>query len=146
MRLHLISLIVLFGAICTSAAQDDFNLVDEIALCTGCHGEDGVPIEPDYPVIWGQEYFYLYTQLRDYAAGRRENEIMNDIAANYTREQAKLLAQHFAALEWPGIPAAVEDGSPAAGYGRRPLKGGRDRLRGDAGPCTGRHLAGGRQH
>ncbi|MFD0980425.1 c-type cytochrome [Tropicimonas aquimaris] len=93
-----------------SIAMDDFVLEDEVALCMSCHGEDGIPIEPEYPVIWGQEYFYIYTQLRDYGAGRRENDIMSPIAAEYDRDQAKLLAEHFAALPWPDIPVVYQEG------------------------------------
>ena len=96
-----------------AAAQDDFNLEAEIMTCAGCHGEEGVPVQPDYPIIWGQEYFYLYTQLRDYGAGRREHEIMTAIAANYSRDQAKLIAEYFAGLEWPGISAATAEGDIA---------------------------------
>ena len=33
------------------------------------------------PITWGQNYYYLYVQLKDYASGRRANEIMNPIAA-----------------------------------------------------------------
>lgn len=95
------------------AAAQDFDLEAEAELCDSCHGEDGVPIEPNYPVIWGQEYFYLYTQLRDYAAGRRSHEIMTDIAAVYSRDQAKALAQYFAEKPWPKIVAKTEDGDAA---------------------------------
>lgn len=91
-------------------AQDGFDLENEVRLCAGCHGENGVPVNPEYPVIWGQEYFYLFTQLRDYAAARRDNPIMTAIAAKYDRDQAKALAQHFAGLAWPGIQATARDG------------------------------------
>ena len=91
-------------------AQDAFDLEREIQLCTGCHGQQGVPVNPEYPILWGQEYFYLFTQLRDYAAGRRQNEIMTPIAAKYDRAQAKALAEHFAGLAWPNIQASAEDG------------------------------------
>lgn len=97
-----------------AAAQDPFDLEGAVALCAGCHGEDGVPIEGDYPVIWGQQYFYIYTQLRDYGAGRRQNEIMTPIAAEYDRDQAKLIAEHFAALQWPKIEAEMQEGDQAA--------------------------------
>ncbi|WP_366194055.1 c-type cytochrome [Meridianimarinicoccus marinus] len=90
--------------------MEDFVLEDEVALCSSCHGEDGIPIEPEYPIIWGQEYFYIYTQLRDYAAGRREHDLMTGIAAEYTRDQAKELAAYFAEKPWPAIPAQIEDG------------------------------------
>lgn len=88
---------------------------EAVAVCAGCHGEDGVPIDPEYPVIWGQEFFYLYTQLKDYAAGRRENEIMTPIASGFDREQMKAVAQHFADKEWPGVENVTpEDGDAVA--------------------------------
>lgn len=97
-----------------AVAQDNgFNLEDEVELCSSCHGEAGIPIESNYPIIWGQEYFYIFTQLRDYGAGRREHELMTDIAAEYSRDEAKIIAQHFADLEWPAIVAAAEEGDSA---------------------------------
>lgn len=111
MRLPFAALTLALAALpATAMAMEDFVLEDEVAVCMSCHGEDGVPVAQDYPVIWGQQYFYIYTQLRDYGAGRRDNEIMSPIAAKYDRDQAKLLAEHFAALTWPDIPAGMEDG------------------------------------
>lgn len=101
------------GLAALPAAAQDFVLEDEVALCAGCHGENGVPDDPAYPVIWGQQYFYIYTQLRDYGAGRRENDIMTGIAAQYDRDQAKAIAEYFAGLEWPAIAAAPEEGDQA---------------------------------
>jgi cytochrome c553 len=101
------ALLVSIGA---SAAQDDFNLEETVRFCASCHGEAGVPVNSEYPVLWGQEYYYLYLQLRDYAAGRRQNEIMTPIASRYSREQAKALAEHFAGLTWPEIQGSTEEG------------------------------------
>lgn len=95
-------------------AQDAFDLDGAVALCATCHGEDGMPIDPAYPIIWGQEYFYTYTQLRDYAAGRREHEIMTGIAAEYDRDQAKALATYFSEKPWPAIQSAMQEGDQAA--------------------------------
>lgn len=94
---------VLLAAGGPAAAQAAFDLEDTVAQCASCHGEDGVPIDPAYPVIWGQEFFYVYTQLKDYAAGRRENEIMTPMAAQFDRDQMKEIAQHFADKAWPAI-------------------------------------------
>lgn len=91
-------------------AQDDFDVEAEVEVCAACHGEDGIPVEPDQPIIWGQQYFYIYTQLRDYAAGRRANDIMSPIAEGFDRDQAKMIAEYFAAKEWPRIQATTEDG------------------------------------
>ncbi len=80
-----------------------------VALCTSCHGEDGRPIEPDIPIIWGQEYYYLYVQLKDYKSGLRANEVMSDIAAELSKDQMKALAQHFSEKPWPTIGYRAED-------------------------------------
>lgn len=109
MRLTFLAFSLALAAL-PAMAQDAFDLEEEVALCMGCHGEDGVPVDPEYPVIWGQQNFYIYTQLRDYAAGRRENEIMTPIAAEYSRDEAKLIAEHFAGLAWPEIPAETQEG------------------------------------
>lgn len=103
MRLVLPALLALTATV--AAAQDAFDVEGEAEICAGCHGEDGIPADPTYPVIWGQQYFYIYTQLRDYGAGRREHEIMTGIAAEYDRDQAKALAEYFAAKPWPDVPS-----------------------------------------
>lgn len=91
-------------------AKDGFVLEDEVAVCAGCHGEDGVPVDPEYPIIAGQQYFYIFTQLRDFAAERRLNDTMTPIAAEYDRDQAKAIAQYFADKTWPYVPATMQDG------------------------------------
>ena len=84
-------------------AQDAFNLEETVAICASCHGEDGIPIEADYPIIWGQQYYYLYVQLKDYKAGRRANDIMEPIAAEFEKEQMQALAKYFSEKPWPDI-------------------------------------------
>jgi cytochrome c553 len=95
----------------TSAqAQDDFNIEETVEICSACHGEEGTPEDTEYPIIWGQQYFYIYTQLKDYEAGRRENEIMSGIVEGMTRDQMKAVAQHFSEKEWPAIQVETEEG------------------------------------
>lgn len=91
-------------------AQENFNLEEKVQLCAGCHGENGVPEDPQIPIIWGQEYFYIYSQLKDYASKRRDNEIMSPIASEMNRDQMKSVAQYFAEKEWPAIQAEAKDG------------------------------------
>lgn len=118
---------VLVGA--TTAAAEEID--DLVELCTTCHGEDGRPIEPDYPIIWGQEFYYLYVQLKDYQAGRRENEIMQGIVADLTKEQMQALSQHFSEREWPRI-----------GFGASEVDIAQGEIATGAGQCTQCHLGG----
>ncbi len=77
------------------------ELDDTIALCTSCHGEKGMPVEPDMPIIWGQEFYYIYLQLKDYKAARRYSEFMNDVVADLSREEMKAISQYFSEKPWP---------------------------------------------
>jgi cytochrome c553 len=97
----------------SGAGAQAFDLEAEVAHCNSCHGEAGMPVEADYPILWGQQYYYIFTQLRDYGAGRRQHEIMTDIAAVFDRDQAKALAEHFAAQPWPAIQVTTEEGDMA---------------------------------
>ncbi len=99
-----------------AAAQDAFTLEETVELCAACHGEDGVPIEEDIPVLWGQQFYYLYVQLKDYKAGRRANDSMEPLVEEFDRNQLKALATYFAEKPWPDI--ATEKDAGKAGGGR----------------------------
>jgi len=93
----------------------DFDLEATLEVCAACHGENGVPVEPDYPIIWGQEEYYLYVQLKDYKSGLRTNEIMQPIAEQFEREQMKELAKYFAGRPWPNLPVERDDEKASKG-------------------------------
>lgn len=105
-------LVALFGA---PAEAQDFDLEEAVGLCAGCHGEAGVPVEQDIPILWGQEFYYIYVQLKDYKAGRRANEIMQPIAGEYDKAQMKAIAQHFAEKEWPSLGAGKDSSLATSG-------------------------------
>ena len=113
-RVGLIFLLVNFGFLWAGQAQTQ-DLSEQIELCTSCHGEEGLPVEADIPIIWGQEYYYLYVQLKDYKAGRRANEIMSGIVADLDKEQMKALAAHFAEKPWPAIGFVASETDIEAG-------------------------------
>jgi cytochrome c553 len=106
MTMRFLALLALAPLLLPAAAGADAALDERIALCASCHGEDGKPIEPDYPIIWGQHYYYLYTQLKDYKSGLRANEIMQGIVADLTRDDMKALAQYFSEKPWPRLEVA----------------------------------------
>ncbi|MDH3659978.1 MAG: cytochrome c4 [Alphaproteobacteria bacterium] len=112
-------------------AQDEQTMEELVELCTTCHGEEGRPIEPDYPIIWGQEFYYLYVQLKDYKSGRRANEIMQPIVEELSKDQMKAVAQVFADKEWPRIGFAAEESDIKSGQ-----------TAASAGQCTQCHLGG----
>ena len=104
---------------------------DKAAACAVCHGEKGVPIDPKFPILWGQHAGYLYIQLKDMKSGARKNEVMAPIVAELSKEDMLALAQYFEAKPWPatGYQSSADDTSKA-----NPIE--------VAGQCTSCHLSG----
>ena len=86
-----------------------------VAVCTTCHGENGLPSDPAIPIIWGQEFYYLYVQLKDFKSGLRASPVMSVVVENLSRERMKALAQHFADRKWPGTGFRATDAEVAKG-------------------------------
>lgn len=92
----------------TTAAEVDITA--KLVVCQSCHGgADGVPINADTPILAGQEYYYLYVQLKDYKAGRRANAVMSGMAATLSKDEMKALAEHYSSMEWTKIQAEIDD-------------------------------------
>ena len=114
----------------TLAQEDQYAAVrDKIEECTGCHGENGASDDPEFPILAGQHFYYTYVQLKDFKAGRRGNEIMEEIAKQLEKSEMRLMARFFSEQEWPNIGYKTEDASAAAG-----------RTAAAAGQCVACHL------
>lgn len=80
-----------------AASPPDAGTQKLIQTCAACHGADGNSPNPQYPVLAGQSWRYIYNQLRDFQAGRRNNPIMSPMAKSLTRDQMMALGNYFAA-------------------------------------------------
>jgi len=105
--------LVLLLLSCSGVRAD--GLAQKVETCTDCHGAAGLPTRPDVPIIWGQEFYYLYVQLKDYKAGRRQNDDMSDIVASLSKQEMRELAQHFSSQAWPSTGFAAESTDIASG-------------------------------
>ncbi len=87
------------------------NVEETAQVCTGCHGENGIPQEKTTPIIWGQNEGYIYLQLRDFKKGARKNEMMQPIAEGLEKDDMKALAAYFTKKKWPDLqqPSAPQD-------------------------------------
>jgi cytochrome c553 len=92
-----------------SPQAQEADMSERLQLCQTCHGEAGVPQQADTPIIWGQSFYFLYVQLKDYQAGRRANDIMQGIVADMTKEEMQALAKHFSEQAWPRIAYQATD-------------------------------------
>jgi len=98
-------------------------VLNQIKLCVTCHGENGSTLQPTFPILSGQHFYYLYVQLKDFKSGLRKNEVMGPIASKLEKSQMKLLAEYFSGQNWPNIgyrtsSAAEIQGETAAGAGQ----------------------------
>jgi len=94
-----------------SAFAADAPIEEKVKLCATCHGENGVPISHEIPVIWGQNEGYLYLQLRDFKSGMRKNPVMGPIASQFEKKDMYALAAYFTHKKWPDLeqPPAPSD-------------------------------------
>ncbi len=102
-------LAALSGAIAMPASAE--SVTDKVAVCAGCHGENGKPIDKTIPVLWGQQAGYIYIQLRDFKRGDRKSEIMQPIVASFEKADMLAIAEYFSQKPWPdlGQPRAPKD-------------------------------------
>ena len=109
MRLWLAAAGVVLGLPSGGAFADD--IADKAAVCAACHGDNGVPTDPKFPIIWGQKAGYLYIELRDMQSGARKNEVMAPLIKDFSKDDVLALAQYFEAKPWPstGYTASKED-------------------------------------
>jgi cytochrome c553 len=77
------------------------------SLCQSCHGAHGEGSPgAAIPRLAGQSAAYLEKQLKDYAAGTRDNTIMSQFAKRLSSPELASLAAYYASLNSPILPAA----------------------------------------
>ena len=69
------------------------------SLCAGCHGSNGISLNPLWPNLAGQKEGYLIKQLRAFRAGTRKDPMMEPIAKNLSDEDIENLAAYFSGLK-----------------------------------------------
>jgi cytochrome c553 len=84
-----------------------------VALCSACHGADGVGIMGMYPTLSGQHADYLEHALTSYRSGGRKNGIMAPFAAQLKPEDVKEVAEYYARQK-PALVTVPKKEKPAA--------------------------------
>jgi cytochrome c553 len=106
-----VSLTLPLRAVAADPTTPPAAIADLVETCTACHGADGVPVMEDAPIIWGQENYYLYIQMKDIKSGLRASETMSPIVADLDKDTMKALAAYFSEQKWPDLQyrTPVED-------------------------------------
>lgn len=66
--------------------------------CVSCHGETGLAVVEDAPHLAGETNIYIETQLKAFRSGKRENAVMNEIAAELTDAEIRAIANWFSGI------------------------------------------------
>ncbi|MDH5357004.1 MAG: c-type cytochrome [Gammaproteobacteria bacterium] len=110
--------------------QDKYASVQEtLKTCFSCHGEKGASTIGTFPTLAGQEFYYMYVQLKDMKKGLRASQVMGPIVAGIEKEDLKLMAEYFSEQEWPKTDYKLDPKRIAAA-----------KLVADAGQCAACHL------
>jgi cytochrome c553 len=105
--------LVLAAALGAAAAAE--GIEDKLKVCTSCHGENGKPIDPTIPTIWGQTEYFLVKQLHDYKSGDRENLVMTSFAKRFTQAELRPAAAYLSKQTWPAKETPAATAAPPDG-------------------------------
>ncbi|MEL7536966.1 MAG: c-type cytochrome [Pseudomonadota bacterium] len=74
---------------------------EKAALCTACHGANGVGVQPEWPTLSGQHEDYLVNSLLQYqgaTVNKRNNAVMAGIVTTLTEKDIRELAAYYASF------------------------------------------------
>ena len=78
-------------------------------------GRAAIRTNPDYPVLAGQSWRYIYIQLKDFKEGRRIDPVMSAMAAGLSRDDMIALGNYFAAVKPQPIGFKADSAKVEAG-------------------------------
>ena len=84
-------------------ADENSAIHETLEQCDGCHGKNGASADDAFPILAGQELYYLYVQLKDFKSGLRKNELMSPVVAGLEKKQMLALAKYYSEQTWPNI-------------------------------------------
>ncbi len=87
------------------------------AVCSACHGSNGMGMTTQYPNLAGQKFNYILKELENFRSGARTNSIMSAMAMTIPpsphNANLKDIAAYFAALAPMWTQAAQQISTPA---------------------------------
>jgi cytochrome c553 len=88
--------------------------------CIACHGAQGNSVNPEWPVLAGQNEQYIHKQLQAFKNGARKNPLMTPMAMSLSEEDMADLGAYFAAQK----PAGKEADAAKLQVGQRVYRSG----------------------
>jgi cytochrome c553 len=69
------------------------------AVCSVCHGVNGIGTNPDVPNLAGESVNYLEKQLKAFKSGERKQEQMSIIAKDLSDDDMRNIAEWYSTLK-----------------------------------------------
>ncbi len=89
------------------------TMAQRMQACSVCHGKEGRSTNAGFlPRIAGKPAGYLYNQLLNFRAGRRQNAGMTYLIEHLSDDYLREIAAHFAALDLPYPPPQPAAATP----------------------------------
>jgi cytochrome c553 len=107
--------VVAFSAYAQLDAAQMAAVREKAQACAACHGPDGNSQNPDYPILAGQTWRYIYIELKDFQEGRRSDPQMSPMAAGLSRDDMVALGNFFAAQKPLPIKFQADNAKVEAG-------------------------------
>jgi cytochrome c553 len=98
-----VALVAVLSAVLTSSAHAA-DVQEKVAVCAGCHGENGISQTENIPSLAGQPDQFIQWQLVFFRAGSRKNEQMQPVAEEIANEDIRNLGAYFSKLTPPKGP------------------------------------------
>ena len=97
----------------------DADIAQKAQTCVACHGPNGQSSDPATPSLAGQTSRYIFDELRDFQAGRRNSVTMTSIAKTLSTDDMQALADEFSSKRpmsssYATDPAKVAQGQSIA--------------------------------
>ncbi|MDO8883923.1 MAG: c-type cytochrome [Pseudotabrizicola sp.] len=75
------------------------------AACVSCHGADGISVLFNAPNLAGEVNIYIDTQLKAFRVGKRQHEIMSEIASEMTDAEIREVADWYSKVVLEIVPS-----------------------------------------
>ena len=99
MKMLSVMLLAMIVANASYAAGDAAAGKAKAAVCSACHGMNGVSPSPIWPNLAGQKDQYLIAQMKAFRDGDRKNAMMSPMAAALTDADIDNLAAYYSQLK-----------------------------------------------
>jgi cytochrome c553 len=95
----MLAVLALSGLAMSASAADIEAGKAKAASCAGCHGADGIAVNPAYPNLAGQNAQYLVAAIKAYKDGTRNNPVMGALVKALSDEDIENIAAYYQSLK-----------------------------------------------